>query len=102
VFVLGVLVWWHMESELRAVVSGRVQLVMYRDFTCRAAKRFGLVGTVRNLRDGTVEVVAQGDAKKLEHFVSTLKRGSPLSRVDGVEVEWRTPSRDFKIFSIVF
>ncbi len=91
-----------METELRAIISGRVQLVMYRDFACRNARRFGLVGTVRNLRDGTVEVVAQGERAKLERYISALRRGSPLSRVDQVDVEWREPAQNFKIFSIVF
>lgn len=91
-----------MQGELRAIVSGRVQMVMYRDFACRSARRFGLVGMVRNLHNGTVEVIAQGEKKLLERYVSTLRRGSLLSRVDTVEVEWRDPTEPFKLFSIVF
>ena len=87
---------------MRAIISGRVQMVMYRDFACRSARRFGLVGTVRNVPNGTVEVIAQGEKKLLERYISSLRRGSLLSRVDTVEVEWRDPKEPFKLFSIVF
>ena len=89
-------------EEFRAIVRGRVQLVMFRDFTQRKGSGLGLAGTVHNLPDGTVEVIAQGDRAKLEQLVGKLRKGSLLSRVDGVEVVWREPTERFDRFRIVY
>ena len=91
-----------MKKEFRAIVSGRVQMVMYRDFAQRKASRLRLSGTVRNLKDGTVEVVAQGEEKDLEAYIKKLNRGSILSSVSGVAVEWREPSATYEGFKIVY
>ncbi len=85
---------------LHAVISGRVQLVMFRDFVQRKATGLHLMGEVRNLKDGTVTVVAEGERAGLEKLVEHLKRGPLLSRVDGVAVEWKEPKGVFKSFSI--
>ena len=88
-------------EELHARIWGRVQLVMFRDFAQRKARTLKLVGTVKNLRDGSVEVVAQGPHEVLESFVAKLRRGPLLARVDDIELEWRTSSGqvldDFRI-----
>lgn len=87
-------------QELYARVYGRVQMVMYRDFAARKARGLGLKGYVKNLPDGTVEAVAQGEAQKLEQFLNKLKRGSMLSRVDKVESEYREPGEQYGDFAI--
>lgn len=89
-------------EEFRAIVRGRVQLVMFRDFTQRKGSGLGLSGTVRNLSDGTVEVVAQGERAALERLIAKLHKGSLLSRVDAVEVAWREPAERFDRFRIVY
>ena len=91
-----------MQKAFRAIVSGRVQMVMYRDFAQRHGRSLSLVGEVKNLSDGTVEVVAEGDAEKLNHYIEKLKRGSMLARVDNVEVIWQEPSKMFTDFDIVY
>ncbi len=88
--------------EFKAKISGRVQMVMYRDFAQRKARKFGVTGYVKNLPDGTVEVVAQGEKSALETLVAKLHRGSILARVDAVSVEWHTPTGKFDGFKIVF
>jgi acylphosphatase len=87
-------------EELHVIVSGRVQGVMMRDFVQRSAKKLGLSGYVKNLSDGTVEVVAQGEKAILEKLVERLHKGSMFSRVDRVEVEWRMPSTPYSGFVI--
>lgn len=89
-------------EEFRAIIRGRVQLVMFRDFTQRKGSGLGLTGTVRNLPDGTVEVIAQGPKDKLEALIAKLHKGSLLSRVDAVEVAWRLPTERFDRFRIVY
>lgn len=87
-------------NEIHCILSGRVQMVMFRDFAQRKARGLGLVGWVRNLPDGTVEVVAQGERAALECFVEKLHRGSLLSRVAEVQAVWgeaREPHQGFEI-----
>ena len=88
--------------ELHTIVSGRVQMVMYRDFVKRGARSLGLTGWVKNLSDGTVEVLAQGEKEKLEQLIERMKKGSVLSKVGDVRIEWREPSARFDRFDIVF
>jgi acylphosphatase len=77
-----------MIKQINCIVSGRVQGVLYRDFSRRAARRLGVVGTVENLPDGTVSVIAQGDELKLKQYLEQLKRGSIFSHVKDIKVEW--------------
>lgn len=91
-----------MSAAFHAIVSGRVQMVMYRDFSQRKARALGVVGTVQNLRNGTVEILAEGERPILDTYVEKLKKGSMLSRVDNVKVEWRVPMGTFKDFDIVY
>lgn len=91
-----------MIKEFHANVSGRVQMVMYRDFAQRKARGLGIVGIVKNLPDKTVEVRAQGEEERLEKYIQKLKRGSLLSRVENVEVMWMEPSAEYEGFKIVY
>lgn len=72
-------------NAVRYVVSGRVQGVGFRWFVMREAARLDLAGYVRNLPDGTVEVVAQGAVAALVSLESALRHGPPAARVDGVD-----------------
>jgi acylphosphatase len=72
-------------------VSGRVQGVWFRAYTQDAATRNGLLGWVRNLRDGRVEGWAEGEEAHLEQLITFLHQGSPHARVDDLEVEWVEP-----------
>ena len=87
-------------QEIFCIVRGRVQLVMFRDFAARKARRLGIVGYVKNLPDGTVEALAQGAPERLDEFVDLLHRGSLLSRVDNVAVERRAPTAQHRDFVI--
>ncbi len=69
----------------RYVVKGRVQRVGFRLFVEDAARREGIRGYVRNQHDGSVEVVAEGDAEALLRFEMAVRRGPAGARVDDVE-----------------
>ena len=66
-------------------MRGRVQGVGFRWWTVRAADQLGLVGSVRNLEGGGVEVHARGEPEALTRFEERLHRGPRLARVDGVD-----------------
>ncbi|QLC24185.1 acylphosphatase [Parasphingopyxis algicola] len=63
------------------IIHGRVQGVWFRDWTVKTAHELGLVGWVRNRRDGTVEAVVQGEEKAVERFLSLAKNGPPAAEV---------------------
>lgn len=75
----------------RAVVRGRVQEVGYRFFALRAARELGVNGWIRNLADGSVETLAEGEEAALEQYVARLRAGPPGARVDAVAVEAAEP-----------
>jgi acylphosphatase len=66
-------------------VSGRVQGIGYRWFTCQVAKILGVRGWVRNLPDGRVEIEVAGSAAQLESFRAELRAGPPGARVTALE-----------------
>ena len=69
-------------------VQGRVQGVWYRASAVDAARRIGVTGTVRNMPDGTVEVVAEGARARCEALIAWCHEGPPLARVDRIDVQW--------------
>ncbi len=71
----------------RFIVFGKVQGVYYRKFIAQGARKRQIQGYVRNLLDGTVEVVAVLFDEDLESFRQLLKEGSPLSHVERIEME---------------
>ena len=80
------------EQAVRCVVSGRVQGVWYRAATARRAERLSLRGRVRNLVDGTVEVVAAGAPEAVAELCAWLWKGPSAADVSGVDVqEWTDP-----------
>jgi acylphosphatase len=72
-------------SAVRYIVSGRVQGVGFRWFVMREATRLDLAGYVRNLPDGSVEVVAEGPPAGLASLESALRHGPPAARVQAVD-----------------
>ncbi len=75
------------QRTVRAVVSGRVQQVGFRQSCRQMARSLGLVGWVQNLRDGSVEVLAQGGTDAVDQLVSWLWTGPAGAFVTGVESE---------------
>ncbi|MFZ0927908.1 MAG: acylphosphatase [Syntrophobacteraceae bacterium] len=76
-------------------ITGRVQGVFFRAYTRDAAHRIGVTGWVRNLPDGRVEAVLEGEADKVEKMIEWCREGSPMSRVDRVEVLEEVYTGDF-------
>jgi acylphosphatase len=84
--------------RLHAFVSGRVQGVGYRWRAVEEATRLALTGWVRNLADGRVELLAEGEASDLEALLRWARNGPPASRVDDLEIRYETPTREFTRF----
>jgi acylphosphatase len=91
-----------MKARLHAYISGRVQGVAFRFFAQHEARVLGLTGWGRNLYDGRVEVVAEGERERLEQFLAELKKGPRLARVEKVEITWEEFQDEFLEFSVEY
>lgn len=74
------------KRRVRVWIKGRVQGVFFRAYTRDAAVREEVRGWVRNLPDGRVEAVFEGDSDQVGKMLAWCREGSPLSRVDQVEI----------------
>jgi len=81
-------------------VSGRVQGVFFRSETQDEALRHGLTGWVRNLPDGRVEAVFEGEKDRVERLIEFCRRGPPGARITNVEVIWENYTGEFRGFRI--
>ena len=84
----------------RLLISGRVQGVGFRWFAHDAAVREGVAGWVRNLPDGRVEALVEGDAEAVTRVERALRSGPRGARVDNVYVESEMPSGAYRQFDI--
>jgi len=91
-----------MLARARIIVIGRVQGVFYRSFTQKSALKIGLKGWVRNLPNGDVEVLCDGEKENIEKLIKELWEGPPLSKVKDVLVEWKEYKPEFRDFTIKY
>jgi acylphosphatase len=87
-------------KKIKAISSGQVQGVSYRMYTQQKARQLGVSGYVRNLRNGDVEIVAAGEAAKVDALLKWAESGSPSAMVDNLEVELIDNGEEFKGFEI--
>ncbi len=81
-------------------IEGRVQGVFFRASAQEEAGRLGLKGWVRNFPDGSVEVVAEGERKKIDDLVGWCHHGPPGARVNNVRLQWDDFQNEFPDFRI--
>jgi len=86
--------------QLHAIIQGRVQGVSFRYYTTLLADELGVCGWVRNLPDGTVEVVAEGIRGQLDQLAEFLHRGPSGARVESVDMNWQRATGQFINFII--
>ena len=82
-------------------IYGNVQGVFFRRSARSKADELGVVGLIRNRKDGSVEAIAQGPKAKVDAFIKWCKKGPPFSKVEKVEVEWKKNLEDFEEFEVV-
>jgi len=87
-------------QRLHAFVSGRVQGVGFRWFVIQEAQERNLTGWCRNLYNGKVEVLAEGELEALNDLLQLLRKGPGGSRVSDVEAEWSPAKGEFRRFSV--
>lgn len=90
-----------MFSEIYCVLKGKVQRVGFRDYIEGYAREQGMFGWVKNNTDGSVELVLQGTPDQLKECTLVLNQGTPLTRVESLSVDWRTPEKHFDEFKVI-
>jgi acylphosphatase len=88
------------DRNVHILVSGRVQGVWFRGSTAKVAEALDLVGWVRNLPDGRVEIEAQGPAPKIEEFIAWCRIGPPRASVDRLEIIDIAPVPRYSSFEV--
>lgn len=90
------------QARARIFISGRVQGVFFRAGTQKKAEKFGVSGFVRNLQDGRVEILAEGEKENVLKLINWVKRGPLFAKVEKVEVKWEEYKGEFGEFEIKY
>lgn len=83
-------------------VSGIVQGVLFRSRTAIVAYRLNVRGWVRNLRDGRVEAIFEGEKKDVDEMLKYCRRGPSGAVVEDVEISWEDYKGEFSVFAIAY
>lgn len=89
-----------MSVRAHVLFFGKVQGVFFRDNTRRKAQTLGVSGWVRNLPDGSVEAVMEGDRVRVEELIEWCRTGLPYSHVTEVKLGWEDFSDEFGSFEV--
>lgn len=89
-----------MKARAHVIFSGKVQGVFFRANTQEKAVAENVLGWVRNLPDGSVEAVFEGDKNRIEAVIGWCSHKQPYARVDNTDISWESPKNEFKRFDI--
>ena len=86
--------------RVHLLISGIVQGVYYRQSTKRQAQKLDLKGWVRNLEDGRVEALVEGEKDKIDELIKWCYEGPSNAKVDNVEIDYQEYKNEFQDFSV--
>jgi acylphosphatase len=89
-----------MKARAEVIFKGKVQGVYFRDYTRRFALRKDVFGWVRNLPDGTVEAIFEGEKMDIEEVIRMLREEHPVARVDEIDATWTEHRNQFDRFEV--
>ncbi|MBP8976829.1 MAG: acylphosphatase [Bacteroidetes bacterium] len=89
-----------MEVRAHILVKGMVQGVGFRYFVASHANQLRLVGYARNLFNGDVEIVVEGERGAIEELIKIVKVGPRMAHIEDVQVQWGNYSGSFRTFEI--
>jgi len=91
-----------MKKRIHVFYSGNVQGVGFRFTAERIAIDVGINGWVKNLGDGRVELVAEGEKKELDEFLEKVKTGALQGYISDTDIKWQNFKDEFKEFDVKF
>ncbi|MFH0864356.1 MAG: acylphosphatase [Candidatus Gottesmanbacteria bacterium] len=83
------------------LITGFVQGIGFRSFIRSQAKKLGLTGWVRNLHNGRVEILVQGEEEKIKKLIEACREGPSMAEVDDLTIEWNEKNEIFDSFRIL-
>jgi acylphosphatase len=87
-------------ARVHLFINGRVQGVFYRAFTREIAHRLRLSGWSKNLRDGRVEAIFEGEKRAIEEAIRECNAGPPGARVTDIDIQWEPYNGNENGFSV--
>jgi acylphosphatase len=87
-------------ARVQIIVTGRVQGVFFRAAAAERARHLAITGWVRNLSDGSVEIVGEGKRQNLKLLVAWAHKGPPYARVNEVQAQWAPCEGEFARFEV--
>lgn len=90
------------KARAHLFISGRVQGVFYRAFTEEVARSHGITGWSRNMSDGRVEALFEGERDSIDSAIASCRTGPPAARVDGIDITWEEYKGEFNTFSVKY
>lgn len=84
------------------IISGMVQGVFFRAYTREWARELGVNGWVKNLPDGRVEAIFEGEEGRVKEIIERCKKGPPMAVVENVDVRWEEYKGEFDDFEIKY
>lgn len=88
------------KARARIIVKGLVQGIFFRVGTKEKAQQLGITGWVRNLDSDKVEIIAEGEKKKIEELTKWCKKGPSSARIEEIKTEWQSCKAEFRDFDI--
>lgn len=89
-----------MKVKAHVIITGRVQGVFFRSKTRYEAKKYGVNGWVRNLPDGRVEAIFEGEKEDVDKLIDFAGKGPSGAKVQDLDIKWMDYSGEFKNFEI--
>lgn len=87
-------------KRIHLIIEGKVQGVCFRRHTSKVADKLGLKGFVRNLSNGSVEVIAEGNDENIKGLLSFCKKGPDSAKVEDVVLRYRKATGEFSEFDV--
>ena len=91
-----------MTAGVHVIITGKVQGVCFRMATKQEAEKHGVTGWVRNIIDGSVEAIFEGEKESIDLMLAWCWEGPPAAMVKKVETVWEEHKNEFQTFQIVF
>ncbi|MFH1509061.1 MAG: acylphosphatase [bacterium] len=91
-----------MNKVIRMKILGRVQGVCFRNFVWEKANKLNIKGYVKNLADGSVEIIASGEEKSLDKLIKKCRQGSKLAEVENIEKAEINKAENYSDFTIKY
>lgn len=74
-------------KQLHIRIHGRVQGVFFRDFACKRADMYGVCGIAKNMPDGSLDIIVQGDDEAVDEFLQDMREGPAGAKVEKIDID---------------